>query len=529
MSVYEIKRAYQKKEENMISFYEQAVSEGSELEWLVEVAADFSDIEALEFLIDKGFNPTDVNSSEWNILHICAARKESSRGYEIEENRVYNATKKMLELRVSPMKKTPDNKTCYHYAAYSGNFEFIKALIDNGTKLTMTDNQSNNALHIAVDAARHAISSLEYAEKSVQDGIKAYEAAKVNFTEDTSQAYIDTFTNRIKDNEKRLKAEQNRVSEFEKTIQELLKTEIDLEDKNSSQETPLSIAVKYGLKRISAMLEGIDIDNNSDSVVAAGMTFHKAAELKDYEAMKALFNLGHDINQLNDTAGEFLGRTPLAIAMLKMDKLGVEQLLELGADPNLKDSDGRQAIAYLFTVTAQLCVNQNTFKDKVGQSIINSLIQHGWDKNSFVDDDSNTTMILACRSAGPATGYNSNFFPAVIIEELAYKGVDLDLANLSGINGLMYLCSGDPSRTENSLITLLEQGARVDMKDKEGRTALMYAAQNHYHIQMKNFAEMMDQFGDILVNTVDNQGKTALDYATEQDNEPLVKWLLMKL
>lgn len=76
---------------------------------------------------------------------------------------------------------------------------------------------------------------------------------------------------------------------------------------------------------------------------------------------------------------------------------------------------------------------------------------------------------------------------------------------------------------------LLEAGAKVDAIDKFGKTALIYAAGNRSTTGAKQFAQYLFDAGDPLPNHADNDKKTALDYAVEKNNEPLVKFLLPKM
>jgi ankyrin repeat protein len=81
---------------------------------------------------------------------------------------------------------------------------------------------------------------------------------------------------------------------------------------------------------------------------------------------------------------------------------------------------------------------------------------------------------------------------------------------------------------ENVQVALLEQGAEVSAADRNGDTALHYAARNDDKNGAKVLCEMLLEFGAAAA-AVNNAGKTALDIATEIGNEPLVKLLLAKI
>ena len=72
---------------------------------------------------------------------------------------------------------------------------------------------------------------------------------------------------------------------------------------------------------------------------------------------------------------------------------------------------------------------------------------------------------------------------------------------------------------------LVEKNEDINLKDKFGKTALMYASEIEDNINVKN---LVDKKANI--NLQDRSGKTALMYASKiKNNERVVKYLKNKL
>lgn len=68
-------------------------------------------------------------------------------------------------------------------------------------------------------------------------------------------------------------------------------------------------------------------------------------------------------------------------------------------------------------------------------------------------------------------------------------------------------------------------GLYINAKDKWGNTLLHYIAGSSQR-GAKEAVDLVMDFGKPDVNAVNNEGKTALDIATEKNDESLVKFLL---
>ena len=150
-------------------------------------------------------------------------------------------------------------------------------------------------------------------------------------------------------------------------------------------------------------------------------------------------------------------------------------------------------------------------------------------------------MSLACRKAGYELG---NWTVRYLVE----NGADVNAINLQGQTPAMNLYGGCfwdgniprlaalprsypyggrycTEEDADVLEVLLEAGADINAKDKWGNTLLHYIAGSSQRGAKKAVGLVMD-FGKPDVNAVNNEGKTALDIATEKNDESLVKFLL---
>ena len=115
-----------------------------------------------------------------------------------------------------------------------------------------------------------------------------------------------------------------------------------------------------------------------------------------------------------------------------------------------------------------------------------------------------------------------------MIDRILKEAVDVNVTNRFGESPLMHACEKDFEIMENVQIRLLEIGANVNAIDEKSNTALHYAARNLSKADAKALANVLIDFG-VDITRANNEGKTALDIATEQNNEPLVKLLLDKM
>lgn len=499
------------------------------------MAADYAHAEALSLLFEAGGSPTVMDKYERNLLHHLA-NQNADRCLAMPDGAVAATAELLLENKVSYLRKDENEyMTCYHYAARSGLAELAEVLAKRGAKLNVTDKNGNTAVHIACRSAGSALYSLGQSKDRIEQAEKnceeiAADAKKRNLSDEQTKNYMRSCL----DTKQRVQNEHEELltlaKKYFRTVKAFVEGGVDVDEKNNSERTALDIAIEGGAKKIGAFLAGTLADENDEAAIAAGgMTLLQAAERGDIEAIMTIAAAGADLNAVKDAPEHrFGGYTPLAIACFLNDYKATEALLSIGCDPSFGDGRGIAAAAYLFPgdikpfAHASTCYRENVRWERDAVKTIRALMGAGFDINQAVDDDSNTLLILACNAHGRSPREE------VLSELLSHHDLDMDRANRFGVTALMRACDHEFYIMENYQIAMLEGGADVSPADQNGDTALHYAARNTDKNGAKSLSDMLLAFG-ADAKAVNDEGKTALDIAVEQENEPLAKLLLNKM
>ncbi|MDD5773688.1 MAG: ankyrin repeat domain-containing protein [bacterium] len=215
-----------------------------------------------------------------------------------------------------------------------------------------------------------------------------------------------------------------------------------------------------------------------------------AAEKGDINTVKQLLDQGADINVKDRN-----GITALITAVWNSYTEIVKLLLEKGADVNAKDDYGR-------TVLMKAVEDGNI-------EIIKLLMDKGADINKK-DIDGNTALILA-----------GSFNRLEAVTLLLEKNADINIKNDEGFTAFTWASEGGYIEIVKEL---LEKGADVNAKTKDGFTPLMFAARES-HIEVLKL--LLDKKADVNVQAK-KTGFTALMLAEENGFNEGVKLLLEK-
>lgn len=500
----------------------------------LHLACAHADSIAVGILLSKDANPNTPNKFGFMPLHILAEARVKSRS-AIAEGEIRKCAELLFEARASVLRKDEQGRTPILAAGRRGNHELLEAAVEKGVKLTLTDGNGNTALHLVCRWVANELESLEYAQAKADrldtnklEQLKA-EADKKN--EDTfSRIMYQNELKRHTETRTELDAQQAVVEGFYRSAKALLEGGLDPTEKNNAGKTPLELAIESCDKRIGALLQGIDPDQESPEALSGGMTLHQAVGQGDHKAIEACISLGADLNALCDEEGEYKGMTPLAAACRLFDLEAVQLLLEAGADPNFKDAEGRTALAWWFAWQGDRHLTMRAADGKVPQKILKAMLDKGAAIDDAIDDKSNTMLTSACATAHWGSRYNGNPVLSVsAAQTLILARTDVNKANGDGQTPLMFICQCARGGREVSelQISLLEADAAVDAVDRNGNTPLHYAAGNPEAGTGREMAEMLFEFGNPNPEAVNNEGKTALEIATDNNNEPLVKLILM--
>lgn len=456
-----------------------AAEENNRTSTLLHLAAKYADAVNMKRLLDAGLDANAKNKYGENALFCLADPYERHRFLPSEDKKACAAL--LLDAGAGVMTRSEgDGQTVFTSAGIHGQWELIEAAVANGSKLTRTNENGENVLHCALDYARQ---------------------------------YNDPMDETERENQER----------YFRLVKILCDSGFDMDEKDGYGRSPLEYAKDCTDKRLAALIEGTYSDDTDSAGLTGGMTLSEAVERKDYDAVRNITDSGSDPNEITDE-GRWKGQTPLTVACCYLDEKAVKLLLALGADPNFKNSDGQTCLYHVLSdgETADFDFTNRDDKNTICKKILSLLLSAGMDINSAVSENSDTALIAACRHADQRDKLCYKFASALIASKCS-----LDTANLRGQNALMLVSSQNSADANELQIALLEAGASVAGRDQEGNTALHYAALNSNYSVAKEMAEMLFEFHFTDTDAVNNAGKTALEIAAEQNNEPLVKLILM--
>ncbi|WP_223270757.1 ankyrin repeat domain-containing protein [Subsaximicrobium wynnwilliamsii] len=388
--------------------------------------------------------------------------------------------KHLLSFEGNPVdKKTHDSRIYLHWAAYAGQTEMVKYLLDKGSSVTELDSHGYTPLAFAANAGQK--NEVLY---------NAFEKHGVSLTDEKNENGANLLL---------------------------------LVAPSLSTEKELTYFTSKGFKLNST-------DNDGDGI------FNYATKKGTIDFLKLLIKKDVDYKSLNQEGGNaFLFATqggrgysnPLAI---------YEYLKSLGLEPNIVTNDGYtplHRLAYNNTdpeifklfLTAGADVNQ---KDAEGNTPFLNAASHNelamvklLSKNVKDFNDTNidgqSALMLALQRNSPE-----------VIEFFMEKGGNAFAKDAKGNTLAYYLVASFDSRKsdefESKLKLLQEKGLQMNTKQAEGNTLNHLAAKNNDLELLKRLSAF-----NIDVNSKNDEGLTALHLAAmKAENEEMMKYLISK-
>lgn len=442
-------------------------------------------VETIKAKIKEGNNPSEANRNNFDGV-VYAILQNAPK-----ESIVYLMTLKGNEIN----KLTHDGRTYIFWAAYKGNTEIIKYLLDNGARTDLTDDKGNTIITFAASTGQQ--------NTKVYDLIIAADKAQVSKTNpdganalllvapyDSDLEVVTYFESKglsIKSTDAEGNGIFNYVARTGNT--DLMNKLIKKGLKGTDQAFIFAAYGTRGKANTIATYEYlVGAGLNPNVVNKEGVTpLHVlAARSKDIKVITYLIKKGLDVN-----AKDSEGNTPFTNAASRNNLSIVELLFQDVTDVNQGNNKGATALALAVKynnadVVGFLANNKANFKfkDKVGNNLVYYLFE------------------------GYSPRNEEQFFKK--LEVLKENGVDITATQENG-NTLYHLA------TEKQSLKLLELAAKEDIdinaKNNDGNTALHLAAMKAKDADILKF--LIAQGADVKATT--DFEESAYDLASENE------------
>lgn len=331
-------------------------------------------------------------------------------------------------------------------------------------------------------------------------------------TEETD--YLVVEDNQIEKNQEDILSEIITNENFSnEIISFLLEKGVDINTIDFSGNTAFMYSIKYHKLDIAKLL----IDNGAETslINKSGQdALMLLIEEKQDSLAKEIIEKGIDVTRRDSEGNNYLH-----YAVKANNKELAKLLCGLGVNPLLKNSD-RDSPRDLTDGDKDflnILINSNFTQEELlfhaletnNEELILNTIPKVSNLN-FFNEDGYSPILLAAQNG------NLN-----IIKEFVKKGADIN--QVLGRNYTTPLIKTIKFGNDESAIYLVENGAKIDIKDGEGKDALDYAIEENNNELIKYLLVKSNR-----LNYADTFGKSVLMKAIETDNIELVEYLLAK-
>ena len=473
------------------------------LHWAVY--RDRPDLAAL--LIDAGADVAARNRAGVTPVSLAA---ESGNAAMVE---------RLLDAGANPGEMLPNGETALMMAARTGDVETIQLLIDRGAEIDARETLRGTAalMWAAAYGSQAAVQALVDRGADVSLQSDPVQQARRPYLAPTPKERIDEYLRGVGQAGTSLAADL--VSGGDDTAETPVSVASDEAERQSTGDPvqPADVVGDFGGYRRERPMSG-------------GLTaLVFAARHGDIETVRILLDAGADVNQVTEYGWTAL----LTATQNRYYQLG-RYLLERGADPAIANNGGWTP---LYIATDNRNIENGDYPtrqpDMDHMQYIELLLDHGADPNARMMSSTETRTIFThqwLREEGATPFWRAaQSGDTELLQRLLDAGADPHIATDNGTNALMVAAgigwvegvTYEWSREQNAqtVTWLLELGADVDARDKDGRTALMGAA----HKGRNEIVQMLvDHGADLAVRDVGSRdsihnlfGKTwqAIDYA----------------
>jgi ankyrin repeat protein len=230
---------------------------------------------------------------------------------------------------------------------------------------------------------------------------------------------------------------------------------------------------KYGRTPLHWAIMGTNRDINARHLIRKGADPTIADEEGDTPLHYAVL-YAEKIKEINLILENFLvdincrgdkGRTALHHAIEARNVITVRYLLKKGADPNVADENGATPLH----LAAEKDYDYDTTE------LIDIILETGKCNINGVDSNGRTPLHYAIETNANANAITIN------VRRLIQLGADPGIADKNGVTPLHVACACNAQSMGLIAILLNTKGVDVNCVDKQGRTPLAYARDNHQH------------------------------------------------
>lgn len=325
---------------------------------------------------------------------------------------------------------------------------------------------------------------------------------------------------------------------------------VDPEAKTNIGKTARRFAVGSGSRIVAPWLRYGNSLFDKDEIgqakkIAAGATPYEAASMRSLEKINALLMLGRVVDE-PAVEGDYQGLTPLSCATRVLAVDVMEALVKAGSDPSarlnekMRDgslTEGTSAMRILlWAPQSRVHIPSNvTTADWI--RALSLFVEKRGVANAPVDPEGRTPLLTLAHNIERGWWAGERLWALVATPILLMHGADpnckMPLAgDPSPFNpipggstplGILAMHVGAPALDMAQL--LLDAGADPNSTDAQGCTPLMYVVQSSSFSDAETFVEVLLAHG-AKVTLHNNEGKTALDYASACGNTSVVEKLL---